>query len=80
MFMIYLHTKFPTSDSVFTITKPKAEIQINKIIKHTQVKTIWEVIRQTGVPQYLWVIRSKTYRGYMKPQIIPSAIHNVIYV
>jgi hypothetical protein len=26
------------------------------------------------------VIRSKTYRGYVKPLIIPNAIYNVIFV
>jgi hypothetical protein len=26
------------------------------------------------------VIRSKTYRGYVKPRIIPKAIYNVIFV
>jgi hypothetical protein len=32
----------------------------------------------TGGPPYPRVIRSKTYRGYMKPRIIPNAIYNVI--
>ena len=26
---------------------------------------------------YLWVIRSKTYRGYVKSRIIPNAIYNM---
>jgi hypothetical protein len=26
------------------------------------------------------VIRFKTYRGYVKPQIIPNAVYNVIFV
>jgi hypothetical protein len=78
--MNYLHTKFPTSDSVVTITKPKAEVQINKIMKQKQVNTIWEVIRHTGVPPYLQVIGYKTYRGNVKPRIIPNTIHNVIHV
>jgi hypothetical protein len=78
--MIYLHTKFHTNDSVVTITKPKAEVQINKTIKQKQVMIIWEVIRHTGVPLYQRVICFKTYHGYMKPQIIPNAIHNVIFV
>jgi hypothetical protein len=34
----------------------------------------------TGVPPYPRVIRSKTYRGYMKPWVIPNAIYNVIFV
>jgi hypothetical protein len=33
-----------------------------------------------GVHTYLRVIRSKTYRGYVKPRIIPNAIDNVIFV
>ena len=43
--MIYLHTKFHTSDLVVTVTKLKAEVQINKSIQQKQVKTIWEAIR-----------------------------------
>jgi hypothetical protein len=31
-------------------------------------------------PKYLRIIRSKTYRGYVKPRIIPNAIYNVIFV
>jgi hypothetical protein len=34
----------------------------------------------TGLPPYLRVIRSKTYRGYVKPWIIPKAIYSVIFV
>jgi hypothetical protein len=34
----------------------------------------------TVVPPYPQVIRSKTYRSYIKPQIIPNAIYNVIFV
>jgi hypothetical protein len=34
----------------------------------------------TVVPPYPRVIRYKTYRGYVKPRIIPSAIYNVITV
>jgi hypothetical protein len=33
-----------------------------------------------GVTPYPRAIRSKTYRGYVKPQIIPNAIRNVIFV
>jgi hypothetical protein len=32
------------------------------------------------VLSYLPVIRSKTYRGYVKPRIIPNAIYNVIFM
>jgi hypothetical protein len=31
-------------------------------------------------PRYPRAIRSKTYRGYMKPRINPNAIYNVIFV
>jgi hypothetical protein len=34
----------------------------------------------TVVPPYPRVIRSKTYRGYVKPRVIPNAIYNVIFV
>jgi hypothetical protein len=36
--------------------------------------------KYTGVPPYLQVIRSKTYRGNVKPRIIPNAIYNVTFV
>jgi hypothetical protein len=34
----------------------------------------------TVVPPYPRIIRSKTYRSYMKPQIIPNAIYIMIFV
>jgi hypothetical protein len=34
----------------------------------------------TVVPPYLGAIRSKTYRRYVKPRIIPNAIYNVVFV
>jgi hypothetical protein len=34
----------------------------------------------TGVPPYPRVIRSRAYRGYVKPWIITNAIYNVIFV
>ena len=34
--------------------------------------------RSTGGPPYPRVIRSKTYRGYVKPRIVPNAICNLI--
>ena len=46
MYMIYIHAKFHTSDLV-TITKPKAEVQINKFIRQKQFKVIWEAINHT---------------------------------
>ena len=33
-----------------------------------------------GLSLYPRVIRSKTYRGYGKPRIIPNVIYNVIFV
>jgi hypothetical protein len=36
--------------------------------------------QNTAVPPYPRVIRSKTYRGYVKPRIILNAIHNVIFL
>jgi hypothetical protein len=38
------------------------------------------VLLITGVPPYPQVIRSNTYRRYVKPRIIPNAIYNVIFV
>jgi len=43
--MIYLQTKFHTSDLIVTITKPKAKVPINRLIQQKQVKTVWEAIR-----------------------------------
>jgi hypothetical protein len=38
-------------------------------------------IKCTAVPPYSRVIRSKTYRGYVKQQVITNAIqYNVIFV
>jgi hypothetical protein len=34
----------------------------------------------TVVPPHSRVIRSKTYRGYLKPRTIPNAIYNAIFV
>jgi hypothetical protein len=34
----------------------------------------------TVVPPYSRLIRSKTYRCYVKPRIMPNAIYNVIFV
>jgi hypothetical protein len=34
----------------------------------------------TGVPSCTLVIRSKTYRGYVKLRIIPKAIYKVIFM
>jgi len=33
-----------------------------------------------GGPPYPRVIRSKTYRGYVKPRIIPNVIYYVIFM
>jgi hypothetical protein len=34
----------------------------------------------TVLPQYPRVMRSKTYRGYVKPRIVPNAMYNVMFV
>ena len=36
------------------------------------------LLSTTGILPYTQVVCSKTYRGYMKPHIIPNAIHNVV--
>jgi hypothetical protein len=38
------------------------------------------VLQSTGVPLYAHVICSKTYHSYVKPQIIPNAIYNIIFM
>jgi hypothetical protein len=47
------------------------------IYTHTQRN---KLVTYTVAPPYLLVIRSKTYRGYVKSRIIPNAIYNVIFV
>jgi hypothetical protein len=42
--------------------------------------TISISLKNTVVPPYPQVIHSKTYCGYVKPEIIPNAIRNVIFV
>jgi hypothetical protein len=39
-----------------------------------------KLFEYTRVPPYPGEICSKTYRGYVKPRIIPNAIYNVIFV
>jgi hypothetical protein len=46
-----------------------------------KVAVVWGVgVYRTVVSLYPPVIRSKTYRGYVKPGIILNAIYNAIYV
>jgi hypothetical protein len=48
-------------------------IYIMKVVLHCKIIYL-------GVPPYIWVILLKTYRGYVKPRIIPNAIYNAIFV
>ena len=50
--------------------------QNSSFIKTVITGTLHEQ-QYTGGPPYPWVMRSKNYRGYVKPQIIPNAIYNV---
>jgi hypothetical protein len=53
------------------------------VIKNHPVYThkyIFIAFTNTGVPLYQQVIHSKTYRSYVKPQIIPNAIYNMIFM
>jgi hypothetical protein len=56
-----------------TVSQPTAPLRIPRI--YSIYIYIYIVL-----PPYPWVIRSMTYRGYVKPQIIPNAIYNVIFV
>jgi hypothetical protein len=46
--------------------------------QYREMKIRWICIYRCA--QYPRVIRSKTYRGYVKRRIIPNAIYNVIFV
>ena len=50
------------------------------MLSYTLQFTSTNINSNTGGPPYPRAIRSKTYRGYVKPRIIPLAIYNVIYV
>jgi hypothetical protein len=39
-----------------------------------------KIIKTTAVPPYPWVIRSKTYCGYMKLRLILNTVYDVIFV
>jgi hypothetical protein len=73
MFIIYLNTKFHISDSLVTITKPKAEVQINGVIKQKEVKKTWEAIRYiarkmepiTVIKSEEWIKRSYDLFTYL---------------
>jgi hypothetical protein len=52
-------------------------IQKNEIILSFTCRNAIKLYSSDPVSQ---VIRSKTYRGYVKPRIIPNAIYNVIFV
>jgi len=48
------------------------------VCKNNNYIKIADAIQYTGGPPYPRVIRSKTYRGYVEPRILPNAIYNVI--
>jgi hypothetical protein len=49
-------------------------------IQYTKNTQLHNTCCITSVLPYPWVIRPKTYCGYMNPQIILNAIYNVIFV
>jgi hypothetical protein len=51
---------------------------MSKVELNALVMCIYQL--STGVPPYPPVIRSKTYRVYVKPRIMQNAIYNVIFV
>jgi len=57
-------------------------LKINVAMRSERPCTELDFRRQqyTGGPPYSRVIRFKTYRGYVKPRIIPNAIYNVIFL
>jgi hypothetical protein len=71
---------------VFTSAKLRNELSgFNKCGEFLDWLKIYSLLKDcphacTVVPPYSRVIRSKTYRGYVKPRIIPNAICNDIRV
>jgi hypothetical protein len=55
-------------------------LTLNKLIFLLKVISQQSNKTSTGVPPYPRVTRFMTYRGYLKPLIIPNAIYNVIFV
>jgi hypothetical protein len=60
----------------FYVRPPQRSNFLNFLLALRSPNLIWNTV----VPSYLWVICSKTYRGYVKPRIISNAINNVIFV
>jgi hypothetical protein len=55
-------------------------IQVVFLLKTVVTSRNWlKTLANTGVPPYPQVMRSKTYCGYVKPQIIPNAIYIMIF-
>jgi len=51
-------------------------VSSSEITGENKIKSSFSKTQQyTGGPPYPWVIRSKTYRSYVKPRIIPKAIY-----
>jgi hypothetical protein len=59
----------------------KRRTSTDHIKEHALVtRTYTAYFKSTVVPPYPWVICSKTYHGYMKPQIIPNTTYNMVFV
>jgi hypothetical protein len=76
----YLNKQRHGVRSTPTIQVSNYHLQIRNTHMNVQCKNEKKKAKYTGVRPYIRVIRSKTYRGYVKPRIIPKAIYGVIFV
>jgi hypothetical protein len=66
---------------MFGLTEGKLHITcLNQDLNHIPPKYNASLFGYAAVPPYPWVMCSETYRGHMKPWIIPNAIYNTIFV
>jgi hypothetical protein len=69
------------ADAIYKKNNPQDGIHLKvMVVTALQNSPAASSTSYTDVPPYPRVIRSNTYRGYVKPRIIPNAIHNVIFV
>jgi len=69
----------PTSPLLFPTQLHMTEQVFSSIQGVIELKYLGKDLNTCGLP-FPRVIRSKTYRGYVKPRITPNAIYNVIFM
>jgi hypothetical protein len=76
--MNHIRTEALTPGLTFVMNKGLMEHCIGHMLCLFVTGSLCRVNMNTRVPPYARVIRSKTYRGYVKPRIA-NAIYNVIF-